>query len=167
MFDTSLGTVRVKVPQVVACLCEPEPIDEDCEIGKYRETLCPIENLLPKRLTPEVSYLCARAGAAQPYRGAADRVGEMCGLGQLSHMRVRRETMRIGEHIEEEQFRAGWFEGRRKHGGPRRFGLAIDSTVVCRPTFFRKRARSKSSLAGSTAMAGWDGGLPVLRIDEA
>ena len=130
VFNTSLGTVKVKVPRVVACLCEPEPIDEDGEIGKYRESLCPIENLLPRRLTPEVSYLCARAGAAQPYRGAANRVGELCALGQLSHMRVRRETMRIGEHIEEEQFRVGWFEGRRKRGGPRRFGLAIDSTVV-------------------------------------
>lgn len=99
------------LPRVVACLCEPEPIDEDGEIGKYRETLCPIENLLPRRLTPEVSYLCARAGAMQPYRGAADRVGELCGIGQLSHMRVRQETMRIGEHIEEEQFRVGCSRG--------------------------------------------------------
>ena len=107
VFDTALGTVRVRVPRILACLCEPEPLDEDGEVAEYRETLCPIENLLPRRVKPEMSYLCARAGATLTYRSAADRVGELCGISRLSHMRVRRETMRIGEHIEDEQFRVG------------------------------------------------------------
>ena len=120
-----------------------------------------------RRLTPEVSYLCARAGATQPYRGAAGRVGELCGIGQLSHIRVRRKTMRIGEHIEK---KSSFAPAGLRAGASAAVRDASASPLTapwCRPTFFRKRARSKSSLAGSTAMAGWDGGLPVLRIDEA
>jgi hypothetical protein len=63
VFDTALGIVRVRVPRVVACMCLPEPLDEDGEIAPFRESLCSIEKLLPARVTPEVSYLCARDGA--------------------------------------------------------------------------------------------------------
>jgi len=35
VFDTALGTVRVRVPRVLACLCEPEPLDEDGEVAGY------------------------------------------------------------------------------------------------------------------------------------
>jgi hypothetical protein len=39
-------------------MCEPEPIAEDGEIAEYRETLCPVENLLPRPLTPAQSTFC-------------------------------------------------------------------------------------------------------------
>ena len=101
MFDTSLGTIGVKVSQVLACLCSPEPLVRMARSKGYRGTLCSISNRLPRHVTPELSFLCARTGAALPYRFAADRLGELCGIGQHSHMRMRRETMKIGEYIEE------------------------------------------------------------------
>ena len=130
VFDTALGIVRVRVPRVVACMCLPEPLDEDGEIAPFRESLCSIEKLLPARVTPEVSYLCARDGAQMPYRSAAKHVRELCGIPRMSHMRVRRQTIDVGQDIEDGEFEARRFAGTRAHARADRLGLAIDSTIV-------------------------------------
>ncbi|MGY2491835.1 hypothetical protein [Cupriavidus sp. CP313] len=103
-FDTALGTIHVRVPRVVACMCLPEPLDENGDEEDYRESLCPIERLLPSRTTPELAYLCARHGAAGSYRSAAAFVSALTSVSCLSHMRVRRETIKIGEYIEDRQW---------------------------------------------------------------
>lgn len=72
------------------------------------------ERLLPKRRTPEVSYLCAKHGASSPYRTAARYVREITGLPRLSHATVRSETTSCSERIEDEQFHVG---GVSKTGG--------------------------------------------------
>jgi len=41
-----------------------------------------------------------------------------------------RQTLKIGEHIDNVQFEAGWFAGARGHSSASRLGLAIDSTYV-------------------------------------
>jgi hypothetical protein len=130
VFDTALGTINIRVPRVVACMCLPEPLDEDGDVAQYRETLCPSEKLLPARTVPELAYLCARTGAQVPYRIAAQHLRELCAIRGLSHVRVRRQTLKIGEHIDNVQFEAGWFAGARGHSSASRLGLAIDSTYV-------------------------------------
>jgi len=130
VFDTALGVVRVRVPRVVACMCLPEALDENGDIAPFRESLCPIAKLLPARVTPEVSYLCARDGAQMPYRSAAKHIRELCGIPRMSHMRVRRQMMGVGQEIEDRAFEAGWLAGARTPRSADRLGLVIDSTVV-------------------------------------
>jgi hypothetical protein len=55
--DTALGRVRVRIPRVVSCQCLPEPLDEGGEITVPQDSESTVERLLPKRRTPEVSYL--------------------------------------------------------------------------------------------------------------
>jgi hypothetical protein len=54
VFDTALGVVRIRVLRIVACMCLPEPLDENGDIAPFRESLCSIAKLLPARVTPEV-----------------------------------------------------------------------------------------------------------------
>jgi hypothetical protein len=129
-FLTALGKIHVRVPRVVACMCMPEPMDEDGEIEPYRESLCPIEKVLPGRLTPELAYLCTRHGASSSYRSAARAVSDITGLQRLSHMTVRHKTIEAGRYIEDRLFEAGWFAGRRKRDPARHLRVAVDSTVV-------------------------------------
>lgn len=110
-FLTALGKVRVKAPRVVACMCTPEPMDEDGEIEDYHESLCPIEKRLPGRLTPEVSYLCTKHGASSTYRTAARAISDITGLPRLSHMTVRHETIEAARLIEDRLFEGGWYAG--------------------------------------------------------
>lgn len=51
VFATALGEVRLRVPRVVSCLCTPEPLDDNDDPVNLRFSECPIENLLPKRLS--------------------------------------------------------------------------------------------------------------------
>lgn len=129
-FDTALGTIHVRVPRVVACMCLPEPLDEYGDIEDYRETLCPIQRLLPSRTTPELAYLCARHGATGSYRSAAAVVSALTSVSCLSHMRVRRETIKIGEYIEDRQFALGWGSDPQCEERAKSLSMAIDSTVV-------------------------------------
>ncbi|AJK46437.1 hypothetical protein BGL_1c19280 [Burkholderia plantarii] len=85
---------------------------------------------MPARVTPEVSYLCARDGAQMPYRSAAKHIGELCGIPTLSHMCVRRQTIGVGQDIEDREVEAGWLAATHTSRSADRLGLAIDSTVV-------------------------------------
>lgn len=129
-FDTALGTIHVRVPRVVACMCLPAPLDENGDIEDHRETLCPIKRLLPSRTTPELAYLCARHGATGSYRSAAAVVSALTSVSCLSHMRVRRETIKIGEYIEDRQFALGWGSDSQCEERAKPLSMAIDSTVV-------------------------------------
>jgi hypothetical protein len=129
--DTALG--RIRIPRVVSCQCLPEPLDEEGEITALRDSESTVERLLPKRRTPEVSYLCAKHGASSPYRTAARAVCEITGLPWLSHAEVRSETTSCGEHIEDEQFQIGWFALDRAGGQPdlaEHLRVSIDGTVI-------------------------------------
>lgn len=131
--DTALGRVRVRIPRVVTCQCLPEPLGEEGEITALRDSESTVERLLPKRRTPEVSYLCAKHGASSPYRTAARAVCEVTGLPRLSHATVRSETTSCGEHIEDEQFEIGWFALDRAGGQPdpaQHLRVSIDGTVI-------------------------------------
>jgi len=48
----------------------------------------------------------------------------------MSHMRVRRQTIGVGQDIEDREVEAGWLAGTRTSRSADRLGLAIDSTVV-------------------------------------
>lgn len=132
--DTALGRVEVRIPRVVSCLCTPEPLDELGDIAAFRFSESTVELLLPKRRTPEVSYLCAKHGAATPYRSAARAVCDITGLSRLSHSTVRRETTACGEYIEDEQFHDGWFafDEDLSDGGKKAAHLrvSIDGTII-------------------------------------
>ena len=131
--DTALGRVRVRVPRVVSCQCLPEPLNEEGEITALRDSESTVERLLPKRRTPEVSYLCAKHGASNPYRTAARSVCEITGLPRLSHSTVRSETTLCGELIEDEQFEVGWFALDRAGARPdpaQHLRVSIDGTVI-------------------------------------
>lgn len=91
----------------------PEPLNEDGEIDKYRETLNPVRKLLPRRMTPEVSYHCARSDAKTSYHSAAQSITEQAAMTQPSHMRGRRQTIATGECIEGKQYETGWFAGKK------------------------------------------------------
>ena len=65
-----------------------------------------------------------------PYRSAAKHVRELYGIPRMSHMRVRRQTIDVGQDIEDGEFEARRFAGTRAHARADRLGLAIDSTVV-------------------------------------
>ena len=130
VFATALGEVRVRVPRVVSCLCTPEPLDDNDDPVNLRFSECPIGNLLPKRRTPELAYLCAKYGATNSYRSAAHILAELTGLRRLCHASVRKETIACGEYIEDEQFCVGWFAGGRKRGGAKHLRVAIDGTVL-------------------------------------
>ena len=91
----------------------------------------PIHRLIPDRRTPELSYLCAKHGAAHPYRVAADIVSEITGLRRPCHMTVRRDTLRCGQQLEDAQFLAGWYAGqRRQRGRAQQLRVAIDGTYL-------------------------------------
>ncbi len=93
---SGLGEVHVRVPRVVSCLCLPEPPDDDDEPVELRYSECPIDRLVPRGRTPEVSYLCARHGSSVSYRSAAQIVADdMTGLRTLCHATLRKET--VGE----------------------------------------------------------------------
>jgi hypothetical protein len=99
VFATALGSVRVRVPRVISCLCTPELMDDNDESADLRFSECPIETLLPGRRTPELAYLCAKQGAAVSYRSAASNVADLAGLHTLSHATVRKETLDCGEPL--------------------------------------------------------------------
>ncbi|KAE8756193.1 MULTISPECIES: ISKra4 family transposase [Paraburkholderia] len=130
VFATALGSVKVRVPRVISCLCTPEPLDENDDSADLRFSECPIESLLPGRRTPELAYLCAKRGAAVSYRSAARNIADLTGLQTLSHATVRKETLNCGEQIENDQFYVGWFAGTQHRGGTKHLRLAIDGTVV-------------------------------------
>ena len=78
--QTTLGKIAIRVPRVHSCMCLPEPMNADGDIIPYRESECCVERMLPKRMTPELLYLCAKHGAAAPFRSAAATVRDMTGL---------------------------------------------------------------------------------------
>jgi len=117
-FATGLGEVHVRVPRVVSCQCTPEPLDDNDESIDLRFSECPIEQLLPARRTPELSYLCAKHGASSSYQNAARAIADLAGLSRLSHASVRKETIACGERIEDAQFAVGWHAGARSQTLP-------------------------------------------------
>lgn len=128
--DTALGRVHFRVPRVLSCLCTPEPLDDNDDPIDLRYSECPIESLLPRRTTPELSYLCARQGATLPYRSAALHVAEPTGIPRLSHASVRRETIRSGEFVEDRLFAMGWFADGSRRRGAGLLRVALDGTVL-------------------------------------
>lgn len=93
-----------------------------------------MQRLLPRRRTPELSYLCAKHGAKEANRCAAQSVKHICGLSTLGHATVRRETIACGEEIEDEQCLAGWLamtgQSKRTDNPAKHLRVAIDGTVV-------------------------------------
>ncbi len=122
--------MHVRVFRVVSCLCTSEPLDDDDEPASLRYSECPIDRLLSKRRTPEVAYLCAKYGALNSYRCAAQFVANLPGLSRLCDASARKETIACGEYIEEEPFRADWFAGGLKLNGAQHLRVAIDGTVL-------------------------------------
>ena len=86
--DTALGRVQLRVPRVLSCLCTPEPLDDNDDPIDLRYSECPIESLLPKRKTPELTYLCARQGATLPYRPAALHVQQLNHGARSNHLQT-------------------------------------------------------------------------------
>src|SRR3984893_15352717 len=66
-----------------------------------------LEEIIPRRTTPEVRYLFAELGAGMPYR-AASRVLKTCGFGDMgaSHMAIRRHTLATGRELEAQRLDA-------------------------------------------------------------
>ena len=130
--STSLGEVRLRVPRVTSCLCTPEPLDDDdLPMAHQCFTECPITRLIPRRRTPELSYLCAKHGASHSYRVAAGIVSEATGLRRPCHMTIRRDTIACGQQIEDAQFLAGWNAGQRRLPcRAERLRVAIDGTYL-------------------------------------
>ena len=152
--DTALGRVQLRVPRVLSCLCTPEPLDYNDDPIDLRYTECSIEALLPKRKTPELSYLCARQGATLPYRSAAMHVAELTGIPRLSHASVRRETIRSGEFVEDRLFAMGWFADGSRRRGAGLLRVALDGTVL--------RASTREDVSKFEVIAGrieGDGGM--------
>jgi hypothetical protein len=129
-FASSLGEVQVRVPRVYCCICTDEPLDDDGMPTDLHHFACPIERQLPHRRTPEFAYLCAKHGATNSYRTAASIVGDLTNMPKLSHMRVRRETIESGKHIEDAQFTTGWFAGNQKRNSAEHLRVSIDGTAV-------------------------------------
>ncbi len=71
-----------------------EPLDDDdSPMAHQCFTEGPITRLIPRRRTPELSYLCAKHGATHSYRVAAGVVSEVTGLRRPCHMTIRRDTI--------------------------------------------------------------------------
>lgn len=94
-FRTALGDIGLRVPRVRSCECLDEPMDEEGEIlPEERQSECHIERLLPRRMTPELEYLCAKHGASVPYRAAARQIRRRSISGRMV---CRRAQTRCGQ----------------------------------------------------------------------
>ena len=121
--QTVFGAFRFRDRRYWACDCRDHP-------DEFRQEF-PLGEIIPRRTTPEVSYLFAELGAGMPYR-AASQVLKTCGFGDMraSHMAIRRHTLAIGRELEAQLPDAADGQSDRAPEAAKSLVVGIDDTYV-------------------------------------
>jgi hypothetical protein len=89
--DTLFGTVRVRSPRWLLCGCH--------RLGQV--PFSPLNEIIPRRCTPELEYLLARFASLMPYRQVVRLLQEFFPLSPtLNHATARNRTLRVAQRLE-------------------------------------------------------------------